>query len=241
MLVSIDAGQIEWRAAVELSGDKVGLEELAENKDMHTINQAAFNLPSRHVAKIYLFRTIFRGTGFSFAHDPQFSHVSSSPKFWDNINQLFYEKYYGLNAWHHKLAQIVSTGRSIITPFGREWVIEMARDRHGELKIPWTTLANYPVQGTSADVMMLVRLELRRRLQAAKIPCVWVSTVHDSIVLDLPNSEDIQQVTNIAYDVFADLPKLILQIFKYEWKAPMTCEVVAGPNMQDMVEYKKIP
>lgn len=59
MLISADASQLEWRTAVELSGDLVGLQEIKDHADTHSLNQVAFALPSRLIAKIYLFRTIF--------------------------------------------------------------------------------------------------------------------------------------------------------------------------------------
>jgi DNA polymerase I-like protein with 3'-5' exonuclease and polymerase domains len=145
MLISCDASQLEFRVAVELSGDQVGLYEIREKQDIHSLNQAAFGLPTRLIAKIYLFRTIFRGSGWAFANDPEFSHVSSSAKFWDNINEKFFAKYAGLDAWHQRLAGEVMQGNAIVGPLGRQWTINIPRGRTGEIKVPWTTLSNYPV------------------------------------------------------------------------------------------------
>ena len=92
MLIQADAAQLEWRTAVELSKDPIGLQEILNKEDTHSKNQVAFELPSRLIAKIYLFRTIFRGSGWSFANDPDFMHVSSNPKYWDEVNYKFYEK-----------------------------------------------------------------------------------------------------------------------------------------------------
>lgn len=239
MLISIDAGQIEWRVAVELSKDRIGMDELIHNLDMHVNNQHAFNLPSRHIAKIYLFRTIYRGSGYSFSVDPNFSPVSSSSKFWDGINEQFYQKYSGLNELHMEWARTVSAGQPILSPFGREWVIPMETDRMGGPKMPWTKFTNYPVQGTAADIMVLVRLLLKQRITHAGIKHLFISTVHDSIVLDIPNEDDLQQIADIAFGVFRDLPDYIRQIFKYGWVTPLTCEVVYGPNMKDMQEIKE--
>ena len=98
MLIQADASQLEWRTAVELSQDEVGLQEILNKEDTHSKNQIAFELPSRLIAKIYLFRTIFRGSGWSFANDNSFMHVSSSPSYWDDVNEKFFKKYYGLDA-----------------------------------------------------------------------------------------------------------------------------------------------
>lgn len=56
MLVKVDAKALEWRVAVELSGDKVGLQEILDGVDNHADNQKRFGLPSRLIAKTYLFR-----------------------------------------------------------------------------------------------------------------------------------------------------------------------------------------
>lgn len=148
MLIQADASQLEWRTAVYLSQDKTALAEILEGQDTHSLNQAAFNLPSRLIAKIYLFRTIFRGSGYAFSIDNDFMHVSSSPKFWDAVNEKFYAKYQGLDATHKKWADLVIQGKPIVGPFGREWDCPMKRDRYGELKIPWTILTNYPVNNS---------------------------------------------------------------------------------------------
>lgn len=233
MLVVCDASQLEWRTAVELSGDEVGRTEIVEGADTHSLNQVAFSLPSRLIAKIYLFRTIFRGSGYAFANDPAFMHVSSDPKFWDEIGRKFYAKYHQLDAWHTELSQLVLNGEPIVGPTGREWLVSMTRDWKGNLKLPWTVFTNYPVQGTGADVMMLARLSFSRRLKASGIPALLVQTVHDSIVVDAP-SEYTQQLVDMFYGVFDDLVENIRKCFGYDWKTPLACECKIGMNQKDM-------
>ena len=169
MLIQCDASQLEWRTALELSKDWVGIKEILEGEDTHAKNQTAFGLPSRLIAKIFLFRTIFRGSGWSFVNDPDFMHVSTNPAFWDDMNEKFYKKYNQLDKTHHRWKDIVMSGKPIVGPLGREWLITIHRDFRGEIKIPWTTLSNYPIQGTGADVMMLARLSADKRIKAAGI------------------------------------------------------------------------
>lgn len=240
MLIQADAAQLEWRTAVELSKDPVGLQEILEKQDTHSLNQVAFSLPSRLIAKIYLFRTIFRGSGWSFANDPDFTHVSSDAKYWDKVNEKFYAKYHGLDECHKRWADLVVQGRPIIGPLGRFWPIDMGRDYRGNLKIPWTVLSNYPVQGTGADVMMLARISFWNRLKKKS----WghmvrlVSSVHDSIVVDAP-AQYLQEITNLFHQVFDDLQKNIRKNFGYDWQVPLACEVKYGPNMKTMVKIER--
>lgn len=232
MYTQVDASQLEWRTAVELSRDKTGIEEILDKQDTHSLNEKAFNLPSRLIAKIYLFRTIFRGSGWAFANDPAFMHVSSSPQFWDEINEKFYAKYNGLDRKHKEWADLVMHGQLIEGPT-RSWSINMARDGYGNLKIPWTILSNYPVQGTGADIMMLARISAYKRIKKYKIPCLFTSTVHDSIITD-SEEKYCQDIAAIFTDVFADLQGNIKTAFQYDWLVPMSCECKIGPNMKDM-------
>jgi DNA polymerase-1 len=234
ILIQCDASQLEWRTAVDLSGDTTGIAEIKNKLDTHSINQEAFSLPSRLIAKIYLFRTIFRGSGYAFAMDAQFKHVSNDPKFWDTVNEKFFRKYYGLDRKHSEWAELVITGQPIIGPSGRFWKIPMGVDNKGAIKVPWTQLTNYPVQGTAADIMAVARVSLNHRFKKYKVRGKIILSVHDSIVADV---EKIDNVPEIMYDVFRDLPSNFKKLFGYEMKVPYDCEVKVGKNLTEMEKY----
>lgn len=231
MLVGIDAKALEWKVLLELSRDAVGIEEVLNNQDAHSLNQVAFDLPSRLIAKIYLFRTIYRGSGYSFANDPDFAHVSSNADYWDSVNEKFFAKYSGINECHYQWKERCEQGLPIVSPFGREWDIPLLNS-YG--KINWTQFTNYPVQGTGADVMMLARISFWNRVKKAKLNDVkLIQTVHDSIVVDCPDKH--VEFTAITFmEVFRDLQKNIKKIFDYEWVVPLACEVKAGVNQKEM-------
>lgn len=234
MLVQADFNALEWRVPVSLSRDKVGIEELTQKRDVHTANQNEFNLPTRLISKKYLFRTIFRGTGWAFANDPEFSHVSSDPDYWDMVNLKFYKKYKGIDLWHTSLAQFVTAHQPIIGPTGRSWFIEMgAPDKNGIPKIPWSTLTNHPVQGTAADIVALARVSLANRMQRHAIKGVLQSTVHDSLIADVEKQE-VERTAKLMYDVSKDVNSNFMKLFNYDLIIPFPVEVKVGPNMTDM-------
>jgi len=239
MLIKVDAAQLEWRTVLELSRDPVGIKEVHEKLDAHALNQEVFGLPSRLIAKIYLFRQIFLGSGYSYANDPAFMHVSKDPKFWDAVGEKFFAKYNYLPPMHKRWADYVVKGLPIPGPFGRDWKIEMKRGYSGDLKIPWTQLANYPVQGTGADVMMIARLSLYRRVkQAFGNEVLFISTVHDDIKMDAPEKY-VQDIANMCHQVFDDLIPNIRRCFGYDWVVPMACEVSAGKDMLNVEEISR--
>lgn len=238
MLVSCDASQLEWRTILQLSQDEVGIKEVIAGEDTHSLNEKAFELPSRLIAKIYLFRTIFRGSGWSFANDPDFMHVSSDPRFWDEIGIKFFGKYKGIDACHKKWADQVVRGEDLVGPSGRRWTVSLLHDNYGNVKIPWTTLTNYPVQGTGADVMMIARISFARRLKSSGIPALLVSTVHDSIVVDV-EKKHMQSIVNLFFQVFDDLALNFSKTFKYDWNVPLSCEVKIGMDQLNMEKVNR--
>ena len=56
MLIEADFKALEWLCAVYLSKDKTGYDEIIRGIDQHSDNQARFRLPSRLVAKTFVFR-----------------------------------------------------------------------------------------------------------------------------------------------------------------------------------------
>lgn len=240
MLIQADAAGLEWRVLAELAQDEVAIGEISNKEDTHSKNQTTFELPSRLIAKIYLFRTIYRGSGWSFANDASFSHVSSDPKYWDEVNVKFYTKYFGIDNKHQEWSQLVLHGKPIWGPLGTYWPIDLGRDKRGDVYLPWTKFTNYPVQGTGADLMMMARIIFRNRLvkKSWGHRVLLVSTVHDSICVDAP-SELLQEICDLFHQTFDALIPNIRKIFGYEWRTPMTCEVKFGNDMKNMTKIDR--
>lgn len=164
-------------------------------------------------------------------------HVSKSPDFWEEKNAFFYQKYWAIDKKHKEWKEQVMSGKVLEGPFGRSWKCEPKRDYKGELKIPWTTLTNYPVQGSGADIMMLVRIMAKKRIDDAGMDVKWISTVHDSVVLDT-QEKWLEPLNKLFLGVFDDLQPTIKKTFGYDWKCPMTCESKYGLNMKSMQKFK---
>ena len=218
----------------------MGIEEVLAGADTHSLNQEAFNLPSRLIAKIYLFRTIFNhGKGYAFTMDPAFMHVSTSVKYWDEVGKKFYTKYANIEKLYQKNLNLIAQRKPIVGPSGREWLIDMEKDWKGELKLPETKAVNYQVQGTGADVMMLARISFWNRVKKYSLQdeILLVSTVHDSIVVDT-KSKHKDFVVDTFNAVFKDLPKNIKKVFNYNWVVPLGCECKFGMDMKNMEKVK---
>lgn len=225
MRINLDVKALEWYVGTFLCQDTVAIDELVKQEDMHTRNQEAFNLPSRLIAKLFLFRLIFGGSAYAYASDAEFSHVSSNPKYWQKVIDAFYDKYKGWGKWHTKLMQDVSRSKQLVMPTGRIYTFKQYPNYRNEMEWPRTQILNYPVQGTSADIMAVYRVRLFRLLSEkyTRKELLFIATVHDSIEIDCIDGIE-QDVMNICHQVALEMPTLIKAVFGFDYNLPFVVE-----------------
>ncbi|UOF81994.1 DNA polymerase [Caudoviricetes sp.] len=233
MLLQADAKQLEFVAASYLSQDQTAIKEIWDGTDQHTDNQQRFGLPSRLIAKTFVFRLIYGGSAFSYANDPNFSSIGNEP-YWESIIEQFYTKYKGLKKWHETIFDTVRRDRKLVMPTGRVYNYEPTI-RGDTVKWPRTKILNYPVQGLGADLMCLARVAAFNRLK--NNPSVkFINTVHDSLILDINEKEcyNISTVVETVRGAFEDVPKNFQKLFGKEFNLPMRVDIELGPDWGNM-------
>ncbi len=214
--------------AAYLSRCPVLLKEIRGGFDTHGDNQRMLGLPERRDAKYFIFRILYGGTGHGFAVDARFADISTDVDYWDKLIAEFYRKYTGLKLWHDHLVETVMRTGFVTVPSGREFHFKR---EYG--KWPRTKILNYPVQGFSADLMVLARVLLKRKLDAAGLDCTLVCTVHDSIVVDCP-AGGVGPVVQTIYETWRELPAFFERCFGVALDVPMNVDVLVGDNWKEM-------
>lgn len=238
VLLNTDAKGLEWVCAAYLSRDEVARREILDGVDQHAVNQQYFGLPSRLIAKTFMFRLIYGGSAWSYAHDPDFVGVSRRESFWQDIIDKTYAKYRGLALWHTGLVREVVASGKLVMPTGRQYLFERVG---GDW--PRTQILNYPVQGLGADLLSIIRISLSKRLNKARDGGILqgnadlICTVHDSILIDMIE-KDVDTVKEIIDNTFTDLNKNFERVFKVPFTLPLRCETSVGVNWGDMVVLK---
>lgn len=218
--------------AAFLSSDLTLTQEILDGVDLHTDNQQKFGLPSRLIAKVLNFRILYGGNEFSFANDPEFTPISKSEKYWKEVIAAYYNKYKGIKQWHSKIIrEVVETGK-MTSPLGREYRFQKYNNSYKD-----TQIKNFSVQGTGADLMSIARVSAFNRIKKLGYgdQCLFVNTVHDSIILDYNEKIcDTNVLIKTFEEVFIDLPKNVTKLFGIEFKVPMACECQQGVNWKNM-------
>ena len=233
MLLQADAKALEWVCAAYLSQDQTAIKEIQDGTDQHSDNQLRFGLPSRLIAKTFVFRLIYGGSAYSYANDTNFTDVSTSESFWQNVIDEFYNKYTGLGEWHKKIVATAMKDRKITMPTGRVYNYE-PEVKYGKVKWPRTKILNYPVQGLGADLMAIARVSLANRLKDMK-NVKLINTVHDSIIVDFDSKVcDNISIVKIVDQCFTDIPANFKKLFGVEFNLPMRVECQVGPTWGNM-------
>jgi len=237
MYIQADVKSLEWLACAYLSQDKVAYEEINNRVDQHSSNQERFHLPSRIIAKIFVFRLIYGGSAYSYSTDPDFASVKYNEKAWQGVIDEFYSKYSGIYRWHTSLVQEASNSGRIRIPTGR--IFDFAPERRGtDLVWPRTKILNYPVQGFGADLVAIARvIAFSRWKRIFKKVSKPITTVHDSIVFDcMPGY--VEEVGRMLLESVQIVPKYCPRLFDFEFDLPLTAEIKVGKDLTNMKEIK---
>ena len=237
MILDVDLSQIEWRVCADLTQDPVMMQEIRQGQDQHAFTcEHLMELPvtkeNRGDAKIFNFRAIYADpNSAAYAYFMDVKMPPFSQKKWDKIVQGFFEKYNGMVKAHNEWVKQVRHTGQIIGPTGRIWKF-MKEDKGGYKDYSVTKIRNYPVQGSSGDLIKLALIKIRQRIQ--HIPSALLTmTVHDSIILDI-EERFIEETARICIDTFQELPLLAEKYFNWKISVPITGEAEFGPSWGDM-------
>lgn len=232
MIVNVDFAGLEWKTVLEWSQDPVGIREVLDELDAHSDNQKAFGLPSRLIAKVFLFRAIFRGKAFAYANDPDFMVVSKSAKFWQDVIDKFYDKYKGIATIHEKcLQEVYKTGQYVSPITGRIYKFKKYL-KQGVWDYNDSEVVNFPVQGSGADIVAVFRNYcqglIRRSVYRDRI--LLLATVHDSCVWDVADLQAREFLLECVDETFKQLANLWEHYFGFRLTVPHGYAVEAGPT-----------
>lgn len=241
MILDCDLSQIEWRMAAFLSQDEVMLNEIRGGQDQHAFTCTSsdlMNLPltkeNRTDAKIFNFRAIYCDPSTApYAYYMDTKMPDFSQKRWEHIVTGFFRKYAGLSRWHDEIIAEVRRNGILTGPTGRYWKFNKQLKRGGYQDYNVAQIRNYPVQGTSGDVIKLALVIIRKRAAKLCPRSKFIMTVHDSLIWDSPLTE-VRDLAKINIEVFREIPQLTLKHFGFLINCPIDGEADFGPTWGQM-------
>jgi len=240
-LLNVDASQAELRVGCSIANEKTMIKAYNEGMDIHTLTASRIlnksitevSKSDRQKAKGVNFGFIYGASaeGFMYYAEDTFG-LKLSIKECREFRQKFFTMYSGFLSWYTRTEVLLKKQGYIEYPTGRFARFPLVKGYVREIPSEILRKAvNYPVQGSSSDIVLYTMVCLRNFIKRSKLDAKIIITVHDSIVLECNNSVEqdiIEEVKNIAQ---YDLPKY------FPWlQVPMVFDYAVGDSWGELNE-----
>ncbi len=192
LLLSADYSQIELRVLAHMSNDSDLIDAFRRNVDIHRataakifgVNEALVTPDQRRASKTINFGVLYGMSAFRLGNELGISTGEAK-----EFIEAYFARYPTIrNLLDSTLAQARETGR-VSTLFGRVRYIPEIHNRSFTIRGNAERMAtNAPIQGTAADLLKLAMIAVDRELREAEPDAAMLLTVHDEIVIELPES-----------------------------------------------------
>ncbi len=193
VLVSADYSQIELRILAHLAQDPVLLDAFRARRDIHAETAArVFEVAPEQVtqemrrqAKAINFGIIYGMGAFGLA-----AQLEIKTRDAEAIIAGYYDRYPSIKAFLDGLVEEARKTGQVTTMLGRIRPIPDIHSRNPNLRgFAERTAKNTPIQGSAADMMKVAMIRVRGALAAAGLAARMILTVHDELVLEVPEAE----------------------------------------------------
>lgn len=139
--------------------------------------------------------------------------------------EAFRRRYHELNETQRKWIAKVERTKQLRTPSGLIFYWPKAKYTNSGYFNETTAVSNYPIQSmATAEIVPIAVVYLWHRLQAEGLESFLVSTIHDSVLAEVKESE--QEVYNqFATEAFEkDTIRYMQAVYGIEWDVPLATE-----------------
>lgn len=218
-LLEADYSQVELRLLAHFSDDDNLLQVYRDERDLHTELSIAiwgdvvldaqgkqiggYTKYQRVRAKAVNFGIAYgRGAG-SIAAEHDIPEEEA-----EEMRQAWFAQFPKAAKWLEFLHTSPSTGRTVITVFGRRRRFGvLSRDNYHDLK---NQSANFPMQSTASDLTLLSGMRIQEKWLQSGLEARVICLVHDAIVVEATKAASAQAADELKV-IMEDTPRRILQ------------------------------
>jgi len=211
-----DGAQLEFRVAAHLGRDRVAVQDIVDGTDIHSVTADVIGV-SRQDAKAHTFKPLYGGQ----------SGTDDEKRYY----QFFREKYTGIADTQQTWIDTVLEQGKLRTEWGMEYYWpDTTMDRSGYVRNT-TSICNYPVQAfATAEIIPIALTSFWHRVQEEGLQMIIVNTVHDSIIVELPE-EEIDDFHRLARQcLIEDVYPYLEQVYGVKLTVPLGCGVATDTH-----------
>jgi len=223
-LLTADYSQIELRVLAHLAEDPGLVDAFERGADVHTttaakvfhVDEADVDDAQRRFAKVVNYGLAYGMEAYGLGQRLGIPTGEAA-----EILDAYFDGFPNVKAFMDETIREAKERGYTTTIFGRRRQIgELASDNFRIRQMGERMAQNAPVQGSAADIFKLAMIDLDRALEDADSGARMLLTVHDELVLEVPEDER------------ADTETLVREVMEHvcELRVPLTVDVGFGPN-----------
>ena len=229
-LFECDYSQLELRIACHYAEERTMQQIYAQDGDIHTrtaqvvTGKSEVTKEERGKAKAVNFGFLYgmSAKGFvNYAKTGYGVHVTDNEA--TEMRARYFNTYRDLEPWYAKQKRLCAQDGGVYTLFGRFRALpEIYSQNWSEKGSAERCCINTPVQSSGSDILLSAMIEIDQTLPECEIVC----TVHDSILVEVPESkvdEYKERIGNIMKH------PALLDYFNVQLKVPLDIDIGVGP------------
>lgn len=228
LLLSADYSQIDLRALAHISQDKELIATFERDEDVHTHTASeVFGVPDsqvttrmRRAAKTINFGVIYGMSGYGLQQATDLSREEA-----ELFITTYFNRYPGVKQYIETTKQEAASLGYVQTVLGRRRYIpeinssnRLAREAAERMAI------NMPVQGTSADIIKIAMIRLKREMSKRNLKTLMTLQVHDELVFEVPPGE-MDTMKQLVQEIMPSAMSLLV---------PLKIDIKIGKNWGEM-------
>jgi DNA polymerase-1 len=223
-ILTADYSQIELRVLAHLAEDPGLLDAFSRGVDVHTVTAAkVFGVaesdvddPQRRFAKVVNYGLAYGMEAYGLGQRLDIPTGEAA-----EILDAYFDGFPNVKNFMVETVQEAKERGYTTTIFGRRrQITELSSDNFRIRQMGERMAQNAPVQGSAADIFKLAMIDLDRALDAAGSDARMLLTVHDELVLEVPEGDE-EDTETLVREVMEQVTEL---------RVPLTVDTGFGPN-----------
>ena len=219
---SFDYSQQELRILAHLSDEKALIKAFADGQDVHTLTASKLfttdydnvTKEQRHIGKTINFGIIYGMSSYGMSAGLNIPQEAA-----DQFIKQFYTSYPNIRTFYDTYLKNAKIHGTVETLLGRRrYVFEDPRRKFIDNSMR-RVLMNYPIQGTAADFMKKVMVDVDREILAKHSEVSLLLTIHDDLVFEIPDEK-------LDSTIIKEIQKVMTSV--YPLSVPTTVDVKVG-------------
>ena len=228
--ISADYSQIDLRVLAQLSQDPGLLEAYSRDEDVHSktagqifgVAPGEVTLEQRQVGKRINFSIIYGLTPFGLSRD-----LGIKPSEAKEYIDKYFEQYPHVAQWMEEIVARAAVDGYVETFFGRRRYAPGLQEKNRTIYEQARRFTmNYPIQGTSAEIMKLAMLAVDKEIKEKNLDAQMILQIHDELIVECDES------------VAKEVEQLMVRAMEgvVEWDVPMQVTTRVGKDWAEITK-----